>query len=110
MAQQINFKTGQEENLPQEKTPGTVYFTIDENNKIGKIYFDHSAETRVNIVPERLDCGSWDVIALDSCCFVAGTQVLCDFEGNTKSIETIKSGDEVLSYNIATKQFYPVVV
>ena len=40
------------------------------------------------------------------CCFVAGTQIAISTNGETKSIETLKQGDEVLSYNIKTNEFY----
>lgn len=36
--------------------------------------------------------------------------VLRDKDGTVQPIETIASGDTVLSYNIFTEQFYPVVV
>ena len=39
-------------------------------------------------------------------CFVAGTKVIMK-DGPDKNIEDVKMGDEVLSYNIHTKQFEP---
>lgn len=42
----------------------------------------------------------------EACCFVAGTQVLCDLEGNTKNIENCKAGDIVVSYNVETGKNY----
>jgi hypothetical protein len=109
---QINFKTGNENRLPSAKAEGTVYFTVDTDNNIGKIYLDHSNTQRVNIVPDKIDCGAWDVVATiaASCCFVAGSKVRCDAAGAVKNIEDIKAGDTVLSYNIFTEQFYPVAV
>ena len=107
---EINLKTGQENNIPSTKKEGTVYFTVDTINNIGKIFFDHSSSTRVNIVPDRVDCGTWNVINLgynnSNCCFIAGTKILCDFEGTTKCIEDIIAGDRIISYNIFSKEFY----
>lgn len=111
---QINLKTGNESSIPSKKVEGTVYFTVDSTNKIGKIFFDNSSSSRVNIVPDIVDCGEWSVIDLGykdpNCCFVAGSLVLCDVLGATKPIEQVASGDIVLSYNIFTECFYPVVV
>lgn len=45
-------------------------------------------------------------ITLTQCCFVAGTQVLIDFDGNTKNIEDMAAGDTVVSYNIETGKNY----
>ena len=98
--------------MPDAKVEGTVYFAVDTTNKIGKIYLDNSNSTRVNIVPDKIDCGAWQLVTKtkSNCCFVAGSKVLCDATGAIKRIEDIKVGDTVLSYNIFTEQFYPVVV
>ncbi len=40
------------------------------------------------------------------CCFVAGTQVLTTFNGDTCPIEKIKIGDTVVSYNTETGENY----
>lgn len=40
------------------------------------------------------------------CCFVKGTQITTSLNGDTKSIETLKEGDLVVSYNIKTKENY----
>jgi hypothetical protein len=45
--------------MPEAKVEGTVYFAVDATNKIGKIYLDNSNSTRVNIVPDKIDCGAW---------------------------------------------------
>jgi hypothetical protein len=111
---QFNLQTGREGSIPTAKKEGTVYFAVDTVNNIGKIFYDHTASRRVNIVPDLVDCGSWNVIDLGykdpNCCFVAGTQILCDLSGNSKSIEEITAGDSVISYNIFTKEWYSVVV
>lgn len=74
---QFNLQTGREGSIPTTKKEGTVYFAVDTVNNIGKIFYDHTASRRVNIVPDLVDCGSWDVIDLGfkdpNCCFVAGT-------------------------------------
>lgn len=43
---------------------------------------------------------------IDPCCFIAGTKVLISFNGDTKNIEDIKVGDEVVSYNVDTQLNY----
>lgn len=40
------------------------------------------------------------------CCFIPGTQILTSMNGNTKSIETLLSGDEVVAYNVHTYKKY----
>lgn len=47
---------------------------------------------------------------VSSCCFVAGTQVLTSLSGETKNIEEIRAGDEVVSYDIDTGENYMVTV
>lgn len=41
-----------------------------------------------------------------SCCFIPGTQVAYDLNGNTKAIETFAEGDDVVSYNAETEEKY----
>lgn len=41
-----------------------------------------------------------------SCCFIAGTQILTSFDGQIKTIEALVSGDNVVSYNTETREFY----
>lgn len=43
-------------------------------------------------------------------CFVAGTQVLTSLDGDTKNIEDIKVGDDVISYDIENKKNYEAIV
>ena len=43
---------------------------------------------------------------VSNCCFVAGTQVMTTLDGKTRSIEEIKSGDSVVSYDIETGENY----
>jgi hypothetical protein len=118
--QSIKFKTGLESNIPSTIDPGQVFFTVDEYKKIGKIFVDIEENKngtvksyRANIVPDVMDCGTWTIVDLGykdpTCCFVAGSLILCADE-STKPIEQVSSGDIVMSYNIFTKQFYPVVV
>lgn len=45
-------------------------------------------------------------VYVNNCCFVAGTQVLSDLEGNTKNIEDYRKGDTVVSYNVKTGEKY----
>lgn len=118
--QPIKFNSGIENNAPTTKDPGQVLFTVDSTNKIGKIFYDveqnnNGTKTsyRVNIVPDKVDCGTWSIIDLGykdpTCCFVAGSLIL--FEDETYCpIEHVAPGDVVMSYNIFTEQFYPVVV
>lgn len=40
------------------------------------------------------------------CCFEAGTKVLMSLEGETKNIEDIQPGDQVISYDLETGKFY----
>jgi len=40
------------------------------------------------------------------CCFVKGTQITTTLEGNTASIETLKPGDKVVSYDIKNNKNY----
>lgn len=48
--------------------------------------------------------------AFQDCCFIAGTQILISLSGQTQSIETINSGDQVVSYNIETGENYLTTV
>ena len=43
-------------------------------------------------------------------CFVAGTQVMCNVEGETKNIEEFKPGDVVISYDIFNDKYYEAEV
>ena len=109
MANVINFKMGMESNVPSAIKKGTVYFTTD--NTFGKIWFDDQNGNKVNVVPDVVDGGAWGYAIIDStCCFVADTAILLDFNGNTKPIQDIKAGDKVISYNIFKQEFYEVVV
>ena len=47
-------------------------------------------------------------ITLDQkfCCFIKGTQISTTLNGNTQSIEALKDGDLIVSYNINTKENY----
>ena len=45
-------------------------------------------------------------IASEFCCFVPGTQVLMSIDGETKAIEDVKPGDEIVSYNVETGENY----
>ena len=40
------------------------------------------------------------------CCFEAGTQILVALDGTTRNIENIEIGDQVISYNEETGQFF----
>lgn len=95
------------------KKEGTVYFLKDSTSKTARVYLDASGTERYNVVPEIVDCGSWDVFDLGmkdpNCCFVAGSLVLYA-DNTTKEIEQVTKGDIVMSYNIFTEEFYPVVV
>ena len=46
----------------------------------------------------------------DTCCFVAGTQVMTSLDGESTPIEIIKNGDSVVSYNIETGENYMATV
>ena len=39
-------------------------------------------------------------------CFTAGTQVTVSLDGQTKNIEDVQEGDSIVSYNIATGEYY----
>ena len=39
------------------------------------------------------------------CCFEAGTQVLISLDGETKNIEDIQAGDQIVSYDLTTGKF-----
>lgn len=109
MANQIIFRTGSEQSMPSGKKAGTLYLSTDGTR--GKLWFDESATKRINIVPDLVDAGEWNYSQHNGgCCFVGGTRVIMNEAGGFKSIENIRPGDQVLSYNIFTKKFYPVVV
>lgn len=116
----IRFNSGLETNIPSTEDAGQVLFTVDAENKIGKIFYDVEQDNngtktayRVNIVPDIVDCGTWSIVDLGyknpTCCFVAGSLILYA-DNTTKPIEQVSSGDIVMSYNIFTEQFYPVIV
>lgn len=46
----------------------------------------------------------------EDCCFIAGTQIKTSLDGDSVSIETIKSGDSVVSYDVTTKENYIATV
>ena len=46
------------------KKEGTVYFLKDSTSKTARVYLDASGTERYNVVPEIVDCGSWDVFDL----------------------------------------------
>jgi hypothetical protein len=47
-----------------------------------------------------------EIAATSACCFVAGTQVLVSMDGQTKNIEDMVDGDDVVSYNVLTGENY----
>ena len=56
-----------------------------------------------------------DVIVADysywlDCCFVEGTQVMISLDGQTKNIEDIQAGEQVVSYNVKTGENYMTTV
>lgn len=56
-----------------------------------------------------------DVIVADysywlDCCFVEGTQVMISLDGQTKNIEDIQAGEQVVSYNVETGENYLTTV
>lgn len=56
-----------------------------------------------NIIPNHI----YDVTYIfNTCCFIAGTQVLTDLNGHSKPIEDFTIGDEVVSYNVETGENY----
>ena len=71
------------------------------------VTFDTSYST-FTITVKTEDGNKTDTFYVDfiDCCFVAGTQVLCDLDGNTKNIENCKAGDIVVSYNVETGKNY----
>ena len=116
----IKFNSGLESATLPTQSAGQVLFTVDSANKIGKIFYDVEQDSngtktayRVNIVPDVVDCGTWSIIDLGykdpNCCFVAGSLVLYA-NNSAKPIEQVSPGDIVMSYNVFTGQFYPVVV
>jgi hypothetical protein len=59
-AKKIYLAIGQEDDLSNKgKVEGSVYFTIDDTNNVGKIFFDSSNTKRLNVVPDVIDCGTW---------------------------------------------------
>ena len=44
------------------------------------------------------------------CCFAPGTQILISLDGKTKNIESLQKGDEIVAYNIKTKENYLATV
>ena len=44
------------------------------------------------------------------CCFVAGTQVMISLDGQTKNIEDIQEGEQVVSYDVKTGENYLATV
>lgn len=115
----MRFNTGIEQNKSNVTLdPGQIIFTVDHYNKIGKIFYDVEqnangtvTQYRVNIIPDVVDCGTWNIVDLGyyDCCFVAGSLIMYA-DNSTKPIEQVSSGDIVMSYNIFTEQFYPVRV
>lgn len=112
----MRFNTGIESNKSNvAQDPGQIIFTVDPYNKIGKIFYDVEQNAngtvtkyRVNIIPDIVDCGTWNIIDL-GCCFIAGSLIMYA-DNSTRPIEQVSSGDIVMSYNIFTEQFYPVRV
>lgn len=108
----LNFKMGSESSFistikgKSKMKDGEVYFTSD--GTFGKIWYKNGTK-ELNVVPDIVDCGeiSWGSTI---CCFVPGSQVLIDLNGNTKNIEEIKKGDIVISYDIFKDIFYEVEV
>ena len=50
--------------------------------------------------------GDFTITGTGTTCFVAGTQVQYDLAGNTKNIEDFKVGDDIVSYNVNTGEYY----
>lgn len=88
---------------------GTDYMVI--NKYINFIYavsaYDlHNNGNRVSLFDTIISNEIYTATYSTICCFVAGTQVLVSLDGETKSIEEIKIGDDIVSYNIETDENY----
>ncbi len=72
------------------------------------IYYSYSQGTYYGYGQSSYAAYSYSQLYYSSC-FLAGTQVTLA-DGSTKSIEDIKTGDIVLSYDLANKRTFPQVV
>ena len=88
---------------------------VQKSNYNGNVYFYPD----LNYVPDtgylegvKIDCGNWDSYDgnVDNCCFIAGTQILIDLDGNTKNIENMKPGDIAVSYDLNKQINYLAIV
>lgn len=82
---------------------------IDSTNVFWKFTGSSGNMLSVNATDIIQNNGAYTVPNAD-CCFVAGTQILISLNGQTQSIETISSGDQVVSYNIETGENYLTTV
>lgn len=83
---------------PSSAEVGTsvVYFSTNNVIKTSAAY----------VTPSDVITANTAYVTAYYCCFVAGTQVLTTFNGDTCPIEKIKIGDTVVSYNTETGENY----
>ena len=92
--------------------PNDVILNVDETTGVATVTTPYMSNGTLDfIVTVTTEDGNKQATytihgTFNSCCFVAGTQVLCDLEGNTKNIEDCKEGDTVVSYNVETGENY----
>ena len=86
---------------------GSIDLVVDCSGDIETI--SNGAYNWLFYIPPKSTGGEIALRAID-CCFVPGTQILTTLDGKTESIENLKQGDNIISYNIETQELYSAKV
>ena len=113
MGNKLDFYTGDEEKIVKSPangagvSSGRVYFTVDENLQLGKIFYDYNNKQRVNIVPDIVNCGDWNYIGTLSNTFLevpANAVLYINTKLDYKPVTELQAGDDILISSTVANQ------
>ena len=113
MGNKLDFYTGDEEKIVKSPangagvSSGRVYFTVDENLQLGKIFYDYNNKQRVNIVPDVVNCGDWSYIGTLSNIFLevpANAVLYINTKLDYKPVTELQAGDDILISSTVANQ------
>ena len=113
MGNKLDFYTGDEEKIVKSPangagvSSGRVYFTVDENLQLGKIFYDYNNKQRVNIVPDIVYCGDWNYIGTLSNTFLevpANAVLYINTKLDYKPVTELQAGDDILISSTVANQ------
>ena len=100
MPNDIIFRVGVEANLAKDKVQaGALHIATDQTLGIAKLYYDITSDAvvnnRLNIVPEKVDCGDWSFLPANSIAFAVPAKSLLytDAYNHYKPANEVRIGD-----------------